>query len=167
MLILNQNLKNNPKCLNYCNKKWYHEKLLLNSFDLNSHRTLALRSLKKKLLLMAKLIALRVERLLCRTFFIDVYQVLVSSWIEKSKIFVVALNSWFVLEIRNRIILQLTQIPSWPPLCSSVVIVHWACHYRISSLSRRLRLAALYDKNRQKWRIFTSWLSALPYNSSL
>ena len=35
-------------CLNYCNKKWYHEKLLLNSFDLNSHRTLALRSLKKK-----------------------------------------------------------------------------------------------------------------------
>ena len=40
--------KKNPKCLNYCNKKWYHEKLLLNSFDLNSHRTLALRSLKKK-----------------------------------------------------------------------------------------------------------------------
>ena len=37
----------NPKCLNYCNKKWYHEKLLLNSFDLNCHRTLALRSLKK------------------------------------------------------------------------------------------------------------------------
>ena len=53
MLILNQFFfLKNPKCLNYCNKKWYHEKLLLNSFDLNCHRTLALRSLKKKLLLM-------------------------------------------------------------------------------------------------------------------
>ena len=39
-------------CLNYCNKKWYHEKLLLNSFDLNSHRTLALRSLRRKKLLL-------------------------------------------------------------------------------------------------------------------
>ena len=38
------------------------------------------------------------ERLLRRTPFIDVYQVLVSSWNEKSKLLIVALNSWSFLQ---------------------------------------------------------------------